>query len=220
MRDYGSRWCKARITLAACVTAVTAAALAASAAASSAAATGTAAATGSAAVSGTKTGAASPARPSSASGASTAQVTVRPDAIRVPGAPTLVPASTADCEQLDGIACFDPDQLRAAYRLPPLYAKGITGTGATIMIVDSFGSPTIRTDLAAFDRQFGYPAPPHFTIIAPVGTIPPFNPADTDAVTAISSGAAFNSFAVKLRTDSFLVTHTSQLAPTSSRSSM
>ena len=93
-------------------------------------------------------------------------------AIRLPGAATQVPASTADCERLDGIACFDPDQLRAAYQLPPLYAKGITGTGVTIMIVDSFGSPTIRADLAAFDRQFGYPAPPNFTIIAPVGKIP------------------------------------------------
>ncbi len=48
------------------------------------------------------------------------------------------------------------------------------------MIVDSFGSPTIRTDLAAFDRQFGYPAPPNFTIIAPVGKIPPFNPGNSD----------------------------------------
>jgi subtilase family serine protease len=122
----------------------------------------------------------SPALPPSGPGASAAQVTVRPDAIRLPGAATLAPASTADCEQLDGIACFDPDQLRAAYQLPPLYAKGITGTGATIMIVDSFGSPTIRADLAAFDRQFGYPAPPNFTIIAPVGKIPAFNPDDTD----------------------------------------
>jgi subtilase family serine protease len=107
-------------------------------------------------------------------------VTVRPDAIRLPGAATQAPASTADCERLDGIACFDPDQLRAAYRLPPLYAKGITGTGVTIMLVDSFGSPTIRADLAAFDRQFGYPAPPKFTIIAPVGKIPPFNPGNAD----------------------------------------
>ncbi len=123
---------------------------------------------------------ASPARPSSALGASTALVTVRPDAIRLPGAATRAPASTADCEQLDGIACFDPNQLRAAYQLPPLYAKGITGTGVTIMIVDSFGSPTIRADLAAFDRQFGYPAPPKFTIIAPAGKIPPFNPGDSD----------------------------------------
>ncbi len=48
------------------------------------------------------------------------------------------------------------------------------------MIVDSFGSPTIRADLAAFDRQFGYPGPPSFTIIAPVGKIPPFNPDDAD----------------------------------------
>jgi len=128
------------------------------------------------------TGSAAPpssAPPSSTPGTSTAQVTVRPDAIRLPGAATQSPASTADCERLDGIACFDPDQLRAAYQLPPLYAKGVTGTGVTIMIVDSFGSPTIRTDLAAFDRQFGYPAPPNFTIIAPVGKIPPFNPGNT-----------------------------------------
>ncbi|MGH3207321.1 MAG: S53 family peptidase [Trebonia sp.] len=163
MRDLASRKHRVRITLAACVTAVTAAALAASAAGSTA-----------------KAGTASPARQSPASGMSTAQVTVRPGAIRLPGAATQAPASTADCEQLDGIACFDPDQLRAAYQLPPLYAKGITGTGATIMIVDSFGSPTIKADLAAFDRQFGYRAPPNFTIIAPAGKIPPFNPASTD----------------------------------------
>ena len=43
------------------------------------------------------------------------------------------------------------------------------------MIVDSFGSPTIKADLAAFDKQFGYPAPPKFTVIAPAGKIPTFN---------------------------------------------
>jgi subtilase family serine protease len=163
VRDYGSRKHGIRISLAACVTAVMAAAAAASATVSTAA---------------VSAGPAAP--PSSAPGTSTAQVTVRPDAIRLPGAATQAPASTADCERLDGIACFDPGQLRAAYQLPPLYAKGVTGTGVTIMIVDSFGSPTIRTDLAAFDRQFGYPAPPNFTIIAPVGKIPPFNPGNSD----------------------------------------
>jgi subtilase family serine protease len=125
-------------------------------------------------------GPASPAPPSSALIPSTTRVTVRPDAIRLPGAATQAPASTADCEQLDGIACFDPGQLRAAYQLPPLYAKGITGAGVTIMIVDSFGSPTIRADLTTFDRQFGYPGPPNFTIIAPAGKIPPFKPGDSD----------------------------------------
>jgi len=139
-----------------------------------------AAAAASATVSTAAVSAGSAAPPSSAPVTSTAQVTVRPDAIRLPGAATQAPASTADCERLDGIACFDPDQLRAAYQLPPLYAKGVTGTGVTIMIVDSFGSPTIRTDLAAFDRQFGYPAPPDFTIIAPVGKIPPFDPGNSD----------------------------------------
>ncbi|MFZ0001270.1 MAG: S53 family peptidase, partial [Trebonia sp.] len=74
------------------------------------------------------------------------------------------------------IACYQPGQLRKAYNLPPLYGKGITGTGQTIVIVDSFGSPTIGQDLAAFDKQFGYPAPPSFTILAPAGKIPVFNP--------------------------------------------
>jgi subtilase family serine protease len=41
--------------------------------------------------------------------------------------------------------------------------------------VDSFGSPTIKADLAAFDKQLGIPAPPKFTVIAPAGKIPPFN---------------------------------------------
>jgi subtilase family serine protease len=103
-------------------------------------------------------------------------VTVRADVIRLPGAPTAGPLTTAQCKKLDGIACFNPDQLRAAYHLPALYAKGVTGKGQTIMIVDSFGSPTIKADLAAFDKHFGYPAPPNFTVIAPVGKITKFDP--------------------------------------------
>jgi subtilase family serine protease len=173
VRDYGSCRHRSRITLAACVTAVTAATLAAPAAVGTA--TVSTATVGTATVS-----AGAPDLPSSARGTSAVQVTVRPGAIRLPGAATQAPATTADCERADGIACFDPDQLRAAYQLPPLYAKGITGKGVTIMIVESFGSPTIRADLAAFDRRFGYPAPPEFRIIAPVGKIPAFNPGDTD----------------------------------------
>ena len=94
--------------------------------------------------------------------------------------PAQGPSTTAQCENSDDIACYEPDQIRAAYQLPALYARGITGKGQTIVIVDSFGSPTIKSDLAAFDRQFGYPAPPKFTIIAPVGKIPAFNPSNTD----------------------------------------
>ena len=38
--------------------------------------------------------------------------------------------------------------------------SGITGAGETIVIVDSFGSPTIASDLAHFDAYFRLPAPP------------------------------------------------------------
>ena len=177
MRDYGYRGFKARITFAACVTAVTAATLAASAAGGTTAVSASAEAGRASTTAGT---APPSAGPLFTPVPSTAQVTVHPEAIRLRGAATQGPATTAGCEQADGIACFDPDQLRAAYDLPPLYAKGITGAGVTIMIVDSFGSPTIRADLTAFDRQFGYPAPPKFTIIAPVGNIPAFDPGNSD----------------------------------------
>jgi hypothetical protein len=84
---------------------------------------------------------------------------VRPGAIRLPGAARAAPPTTAQCEQSQSIACYTPDQVRAAYRLPALYARGVTGKGVTIVIEDSYGSPTIKSDLASFDRQFGYPAP-------------------------------------------------------------
>jgi hypothetical protein len=47
-----------------------------------------------------------------------------------------------------------------------------------------------------------------------------FRPADAEAVTAISSGCARSTWAMPVRTASFFMTHTSQFAPTSSRSSM
>ncbi len=49
---------------------------------------------------------------------------------------------------------YTPAQIRAAYFLNPLLRKGIDGRGQSIVIVDSFGSPTIGHDLKVFDRQF------------------------------------------------------------------
>jgi len=107
---------------------------------------------------------------------------VKPGIIRLAVTGRAGPSSTAQCEQAYGIACYQPGQLRAAYNLPALYAKGVTGKGRTIVIVDSFGSPTIRGDLATFDRQFGYPAPPSFKIITPAGRVPAYNPNNSDMV--------------------------------------
>jgi subtilase family serine protease len=69
-----------------------------------------------------------------------------------------------------------PAQVRSAYGLGPLLTRGITGKGQTIVIVDSFGSPTIAQDLAGFDRHFGLPAPPSLRIIQPAGRVPAFRP--------------------------------------------
>ena len=58
----------------------------------------------------------------------------------------------------------------------------MTGKGATIVIVDSYGSPTIKNDLSVFDRAYGLPAPPKFRIIQPAGKVPAYDPANSDMV--------------------------------------
>ncbi len=102
--------------------------------------------------------------------------------IRHIGATQAAPTSTAQCERLYSIACYEPAQLRRAYDLAALYSHGITGRGTTIVIVDSFGSPTIQHDLGVFDSTFHLPAPPSLRIIAPAGKVPPYNPKNSDMV--------------------------------------
>jgi subtilase family serine protease len=74
---------------------------------------------------------------------------------------------------------YTPAQIRAAYFLNPLLRKGIDGRGQSIVIVDSFGSPTIRHDLKVFDRQFRLPPPRSLMIIHPAGPIPAFRSTQT-----------------------------------------
>jgi subtilase family serine protease len=83
------------------------------------------------------------------------------------------PLSTAKCLATIKLRCYSPLQYRVAYDLAPLYAANVTGKGRTIMIIDSFGSPTIRHDLAYFDRQWGLPNP---TLnVVQVGRLPAFD---------------------------------------------
>jgi hypothetical protein len=74
----------------------------------------------------------------------------------------LFPPDTNYCQTNlpHGRLCYQPDQIRKAYNLLPLYAQGYDGRGRTIVIVDSFGSPTIRDDLHVFDQTFGLADPP------------------------------------------------------------
>ena len=95
-------------------------------------------------------------------------------------AAVLPTPSQAHCTAAFSSRCLTPEQLESAYNLGPLYQRGVTGKGETIVIVDAFGSPTIKHDLAVFDKQFGLPAPPSFTIIAPAGKLPAWKPSDSD----------------------------------------
>jgi subtilase family serine protease len=90
--------------------------------------------------------------------------------------------TTSQCEATIGIACYSPLQIEKAYDMGPLYRKGLTGAGKTIALVDSYGSPTIASDLATFDQAFGIPAPPSFKIIQPAGAVPPYNPRNGNMV--------------------------------------
>jgi subtilase family serine protease len=110
-----------------------------------------------------------------------ATVTIRPGVLHSKHA-SAQPPTTADCESAYQVACYEPAQIQQAYNLPELYSHGINGRGTTIVIVDSYGSPTIQSDLATFDQQFGLPAPPSFQIIQPAGAVPPYDPTNADMV--------------------------------------
>ncbi len=88
------------------------------------------------------------------------------------------PPTPTECRRVVHLACYSPLLLQKAYRMGALYEKGFTGKGRTIVIVDPFGSPTIRHDLRVFDHAFGLRPPPSFRVVQPVGHVPPYNPND------------------------------------------
>ncbi|AXI78567.1 S53 family peptidase [Peterkaempfera bronchialis] len=84
------------------------------------------------------------------------------------------PISTTACLKKYNLRCYSPLQYRKAYNLNPLYRSGITGKGRTIVIVDSFGSPTVQHDLDVFSKTFGLPST---TVqIVKWGKVPKFDP--------------------------------------------
>ncbi|HKT04285.1 MAG TPA: S53 family peptidase [Rugosimonospora sp.] len=113
--------------------------------------------------------------------AHTTTVKVRPAVVgHIQARSAASPLPTSQCLALIGIHCYSPLQYRVAYNLNGLYERGITGKGRTIVIVDSFGSPTIQHDLEVFDAQYGLP---DTTVqIVQAGTIPPFDVNNPDHV--------------------------------------
>jgi subtilase family serine protease len=76
------------------------------------------------------------------------------DAIFVPSGPAL-PGETLPSPPCNHL-CYSPAQLQAAYDWPT-GPHAPTGAGQTIVVAVAFGSPTIESDLAAFDTMFGLP---------------------------------------------------------------
>jgi len=112
--------------------------------------------------------------------AAVGRVAPRPSARLLARRHWQAPPTTAQCQASTGVSCYAPSQLQRAYNLKPLYKRGLTGRGRTIVIVVPFGSPTIRQDLKQFNRAFGLPDPPGFRIIAPAGKVPAFDPRDPE----------------------------------------
>jgi len=71
---------------------------------------------------------------------------------------------------------YAPTNIYAAYGVDGLHNEGWTGAGQTIIIVDSYGSPTALQDLQTFSASFGLSAP-DLTIVYPDGQ-PTLNSAD------------------------------------------
>jgi len=106
-----------------------------------------------------------------------------PQAVPAAAGQTLItgmaaPIPTSTCLTRIKVRCYSPLQYRAAYRLDPLYRSGITGSGRTIVLVDSYGSPTVQHDLNVFDRQWGLPGA---TVdVVKWGKVPAWNPKNSD----------------------------------------
>ncbi len=80
------------------------------------------------------------------------------------------PLTPSQCVKQFGLACYSPQDLQAGYQFPKQY----TGSGKTIVIIDAYGSPTIKQDLAIYDQEFGLPHA-NLNIFYPTGS-PVYNP--------------------------------------------
>ena len=94
----------------------------------------TAAATGTAA-----TGTAAAAGTSATRNTADAQGRIHPDLVRVGISPEDVPLTDGQCQAVVSLDCYLPTQVEAAYNLPQLYSRGITGKGETIEIGRAHG---------------------------------------------------------------------------------
>jgi subtilase family serine protease len=71
-----------------------------------------------------------------------------------------------------------PQDFQHAYGVTPLLNAGDTGKGQTVVVIESYGSPTVQDDINTFDQQYNLP-PITLQILSPLGT-KPFDPNNQD----------------------------------------
>lgn len=107
--------------------------------------------------------------------AATPQIAVLP---HVPGLISEEPDANTACTLPDGsdvnfFHCYTPAQIRSAYgvdQVSPVNGAPNYGQGQTIVLVDSYGSPTAANDLQVFHDQFFKDLPaPDFEQLFPLG---------------------------------------------------
>jgi subtilase family serine protease len=65
--------------------------------------------------------------------------------------------TTQQCVDAGLVPCYTPSQIQQAYNVQGLIGSGIDGSGQGIVIVVSFGSPTLLDDVAAFSTAMNLP---------------------------------------------------------------
>jgi len=85
-----------------------------------------------------------------------------------------LPPTSAQCRADSGGDCLDPRRLLAAYGVDRLHARGVTGAGQSICVLDSFGSPTISADVDTFSRVARLPRA-DLRVFAPAGRVAPYD---------------------------------------------
>jgi subtilase family serine protease len=89
------------------------------------------------------------------------------------GAPQAKHGDLFGCESRpisgsQGARCYTPQEIQQAYGYSGLLSSGVDGSGKTIVIIDAFQNPYIKSDLSIFDSTFGLPDP-QLSIIHPGG---------------------------------------------------
>lgn len=122
-------------------------------------------------------------------GAGTTGTPISPDtsATGAAGTPTAsgqgscVPQTKHDNGSSDGQYTYlSPKQLWTLYGVEPLLKQCYTGKGQTVVVIDSFGSPTLQEDIDQFSDYYGLPRV-KLQIMAPLGT-KPFNSSDQQMI--------------------------------------